>query len=78
MPKIKLYSLPTCPWCTKTKEFFKSHHIPFTNIDVSINSKSAHEMIKKSGQMGVPVIMIGKEIIISYDEDRLKELLKIK
>ncbi len=78
MSKVKLYSLSTCPWCAKTKEFFKTNKIPFTNIDVGASQKAAHELIKKTGQTGIPVIMIGKEIVISYNENRLKELLGIK
>ena len=78
MPKVKIYSTPSCPWCARTKEFLKSHEIPFTNIDVSMNQRAAQEMIKKSGQMAVPVIEVGKEVILGYDEDRLKEVLKIK
>jgi len=78
MPKVKIYSTPSCPWCAKTKEFLKQHNVSFTDVNVAFDSKAAREMIKKSGQTGVPVIEIGKEIIVGYDEDRLKELLKIK
>ena len=78
MPRVKLYSTPTCPMCARAKEFFKSHKIPFTNIDVSANQKAVHEIIKKSGQKRVPVVEIGKEIIIGYDEYALKKALKIK
>ncbi|OGJ12355.1 NrdH-redoxin [Candidatus Pacearchaeota archaeon RBG_16_35_8] len=78
MSQVKVYSTPSCPWCLKAKEFFKQHKIPFKDFNVAENSKAAREMVKKSGQMGVPVIEIGKEIIIGYDEDTLKEILKIK
>ncbi len=78
MPSIKLYSTSACPWCVKTKEFFKSHKIPFTNFNVGIDQKACQEMIKKSGQVGVPVVEIGKEIIVGYDEDAIKKALKIK
>jgi glutaredoxin-like YruB-family protein len=75
---IKVYSTPLCPWCIKAKEFLKEHKIKFENIDVSRDVKAAHEMVKKSGQMGVPVIEIDKEIIIGFDEEKLKRILKIK
>jgi glutaredoxin-like YruB-family protein len=78
MPKVKIYSTSTCPWCAKTKEFFKSHKIPFTNIDVSSNQIAAKEMMKKSGQMGVPVIDINGKIIVGFNEDALKNALKMK
>jgi len=75
---IKVYSTSTCPWCIKTKEFLKEHKIKFEDIDVSQDVKSAQEMVKKSGQMSVPVIEANKEIIIGFDEDKLKKILKIK
>jgi glutaredoxin 3 len=75
---VTIYSTQQCPWCKKTKEFFKEHKIKFTNKDVGADTKAAQEMIKKSGQQGVPVVEIGKEIIIGFDEEKLKKLLKIK
>lgn len=75
---IKVYSTPTCPWCIKTKEFLKKHKIKFENIDVSTDVKGAKEMVKKSGQMGVPVIDANNEIIVGFDEEKLKRILKIK
>jgi len=75
--KVTLYSTPTCQWCAKTKEFFKKNKVSFTNKDVSKNKKNADEMIKKSGQMGVPVIDINGRIIVGYDEGKLKKVLGI-
>lgn len=74
---VKIYTTPPCPWCKKTKEFFKEHKIKYKEIDVSANKKSADEMIKKSGQTGVPVIDIDGKIIIGFDEDKLKKALKL-
>lgn len=78
MPKVILYSTSTCPWCAKTREFFRQHSIKFTDFDVGKNSKAAQEMFRKTKQMAVPVVEIGNEIIIGYDEDALKKALKIK
>jgi len=75
---VKIYSTPTCPWCMKTKEFLKEHKIKFSDIDVSKNSRAAHEMVDKSGQMGVPVIDIDGKIIVGFDEAELRKTLKIK
>ena len=78
MVKVKIYSTPSCPWCVKVKAFLKEHKIVFTDIDVSKNEKAGQEMIKKSGQMGVPVIDIDGKIIVGFDEAKLKKALKIK
>lgn len=76
--KVTVYSTPTCQWCKKTKEFLKKNNVPFNDIDVAADQKAAQDMIKKSGQTGVPVIEVDKELIVGFDEDKLKKLLKIK
>ena len=73
--KVIIYSTKTCPWCKKTKEFFKKNNIKYTEKDVSKSRKNADEMIKKSGQSGVPVVNINGEIIIGFNEGKLKKSL---
>lgn len=76
--KVTVYSTPTCPFCKKVKEYLTSHDIAFTDIDVMNDQGKSAEMIKKSGQMGVPVIDIDGEIVVGFDEKKLAELLSIK
>ncbi|MBU0503620.1 MAG: glutaredoxin domain-containing protein [Candidatus Omnitrophota bacterium] len=75
--KITVYSTPTCPYCIRVKQFLKDNNISFEHHDVSVDQEKAEEMIKKSGQMGVPVLDIEGEIIIGFDKERIKELLGI-
>lgn len=77
MKKVTIYSTSTCHFCEKAKEFFNKHNVKYTVIDVGADLTKRREMIEKSGQMGVPVIVIGKEMIVGYNESRLKVLLKI-
>jgi len=74
---IRVYSTPTCPYCVTLKNFLKENNIQFDDIDVSQDEVAAKEMIDKSGQMGVPVIDIHGEMIIGFDQERIKKLLKI-
>lgn len=76
MAKVKIYTTPTCPWCKKTKEFLKSNKISYTELDVTSNEKVRNAMIKKSGQMGVPVIEIGSKIIVGFNPDAIRKALK--
>ena len=76
MQRITVYSTPTCPYCHKIKEYLKKKNIEFRDIDVTKNRKDADEIIKKSGQMGVPIIEIGKEIVIGADIEKIEKLLK--
>ena len=71
--KVKVYSTATCPFCIRAKQFLKENAITFEDIDVSMNQEAAQEMIKRSGQMGVPVIDIEGELIVGFDKDKIKK-----
>ena len=76
--KVIVYSTPTCPFCVRAKQYLKDNNIQFEDIDVSENHEKAQEMIKRSGQMGVPVIEIGENIIVGFDKEKIKSALDIK
>ncbi len=76
--KIKVYSTKSCHYCTMEKDFLKQNKIEFEDVDVSDNQKAANEMVKKSGQMGVPVTEIDDEIVVGFDKEKLKKILSIK
>ena len=71
MPNIKVYSTPTCPYCIRAKNYLKEHNVPFENIDVASDENGLTEMIKISGQMGVPVILIDGEMIVGFDQTKI-------
>lgn len=74
---VVIYSSPNCVHCNHAKEFFQEHDIDYTDHDVSQDAEKRREMVEKSGQMGVPVIFIGDEMVVGFDKDRLSELLDI-
>jgi len=76
MSKIIVYSTPTCPWCYTLKDFLKEKNIKFEDIDVSKNQKKLEEMIRKSGQMGVPQIEINGKIIVGFDKAAIEKELE--
>jgi len=71
MAKVKIYSSPTCPYCKACKKFLDLYEIPYADLDVAENKENRAEMIKRSGQHGVPVIDVDGELIIGFDRDRL-------
>jgi glutaredoxin 3 len=74
---VKVYSTPTCIYCKTLKEYLTSKNIEFQEIDVSKDEKELQEMIKVSGQMGVPVVVIDEELIVGFDKTKIDSLLKI-
>lgn len=76
--RVTVYSTPTCPFCIRVKKFLTESKVEFRDIDVSADESMVEEMVRKSGQMGVPVVDIDGEIIVGFDKGRIAELLGIK
>ena len=76
--KIRVFSTKMCPYCYTLKEFLRENQIEFEDIDVSQDLQAQEEMIKKSGQMGVPVVEIDEQIIVGFDKEKISQLLNIK
>lgn len=76
---VAIYTTPTCGFCKLTKEFLRGHNVAFTEFDVSTDSAKAQEMVEKTGQMGVPVTMVGEgakaEYIVGFDQAKLTKTL---
>ncbi len=78
MPKVIIYTTPVCPYCQMAKDFLDKNNIKYEEKIVSSDQNALEEMIKKSEQIGVPVIDIDNKIIIGFDEEAISELLNIK
>lgn len=74
---VVIYSTPVCHFCQAAKDFFKENNVAYTEFDVAADAAKREEMIEMTGQMGVPVIRIGDDVVIGFDEPKVKELLKM-
>ncbi len=72
---ITVYSTDTCPWCRKAKDYLRDKGVEFKEVNVGEDRVGAMEMVKKSGQQGVPVIDIDGNIIIGFDQRRIDSLI---
>jgi len=78
VPKtVVVYSTPTCSWCNTLKAWLRRNGIPFRDVDVSKDERQAQELVRRSGQQGVPQTEINGKIVVGFDEARLKTLLEI-
>ncbi|MFT5036885.1 MAG: glutaredoxin 3 [Candidatus Azotimanducaceae bacterium] len=73
--KVTIYSTPVCHFCQAAKEYFKENNVEYTELDVASDQEKRQEMIEMTGQMGVPVIRIGDDVVVGFDESKVKELL---
>ncbi|MDQ3694214.1 MAG: PDZ domain-containing protein [Chloroflexota bacterium] len=71
---VTLYRTSTCPWCDRAADFLRQRNVPFNEIDVSLDQRAAMEMVRRSGQQGVPVTVAGDEVILGFDQARLGRL----
>jgi glutaredoxin-like YruB-family protein len=72
--KVIVYTAEWCTWCHKVVEFLKENNVEFEEKNVADQAK-AKEAIEKSGQAGIPVVDIDGEIVVGFNEKKLKELL---
>jgi len=75
MKNVTIYSTPGCVYCKMAKNFFEDNNIQYTEYDLSTDAERREEMIKKTGQMAVPIIDIDGEIAIGFDQVKLSEML---
>lgn len=75
MKDVTIYSTPTCHFCQMAKAFFKENNVAYTEHDVAGDMEQRKIMIEKSGQMGVPVIQIGDELVVGFNKPVITELL---
>ena len=73
--KVIIYSTPTCPYCKRAKDYLSQKGIPFVDRNVAQDRDAAKEMMQKSGQMGVPVIIIDSEVVVGFNQALVDKLL---
>lgn len=73
---VTIYSTPVCHYCQAAKEYFTENNVEYSEIDVAADQEKRQEMIEMTGQMGVPVIRIGDDVVVGFDEEKVAELLK--
>jgi len=78
MAKVEIYSTPTCVYCNAAKTFFKENNVEYTEHNVAGDAEKRKEMIDKSGQMGVPVIVIDGDMVVGFNQPKIKQLLGIQ
>ena len=74
-PRVIIFTTPTCSYCNLAKQYFRRNKIRFRDIDISRDQAAARDVVRRSGQMGVPVIDIGGKIIVGFDKPKINQLL---
>jgi glutaredoxin 3 len=75
--KVIIFTTPTCSFCNAAKRYFIEKRIRFTEVDVSRNEGAARDMVRRTGQMGVPVILINNRPIVGFDKQKINRLLGV-
>lgn len=74
-PRVLVFTTQTCPWCVRVKQYLRERKVQFKEIDVSRNAKAASDLVRKTGQTGVPVVEIDGKPIVGFDRGRIDKLL---
>ncbi len=76
-PKVIIFTTPTCSFCNAAKRYFREKKIRFTDVDVSRDQRAARDMQRRTGQTGVPVILINNRPIVGFDKPKINRMLGI-
>ncbi|WP_376790506.1 glutaredoxin family protein [Thermoflexus sp.] len=77
-PRVIIFTTPNCPWCRAAKEYLRQRGVPFKEVDVSRDAAAARDLMRRTGQMGVPVLDIGGKIVIGFNRPQIDALLGLK
>ncbi len=77
-PRVLIFTTPTCSYCNMAKQYFRRNKVRFRDIDISKDQAAARDVMRRSGQMGVPVIDIGGKIIVGFNKPKINKLLGLK
>lgn len=75
---VVVFTAPACSWCRRVKQYLKGHHVPFKEIDISRNTQAAKDIMRRTGQAGVPVLLIDNRPIVGFNKSVIDRLLDIK
>jgi len=76
--RVIVFSTPTCPWCSRAKSYLRSRGVPFRDVDVSRDPAAARDLVRRTGQMGVPVVEIDGRPIVGFDQGRIDAALGLR
>jgi glutaredoxin 3 len=77
-PRIIVFSTPNCAWCTKVKRYLRENKLRFRDVDISKDDRAAKDVVRRTGQMGVPVVLVNNKPIIGFNKKELDRTLKIR
>lgn len=76
--RVLVFTTPACPWCNRAKAHLRERHVPFREVDVSRDAAAARDLVRRTGQMGVPVIEIDGRPAVGFDRPQISRLLGLR
>ena len=75
---VIVFTAPACSWCRRVKQYLKKYNISFKEIDISRNTQAAKDIMRRTGQAGVPVVLIDNRPVVGFNKSMIDRLLEIK
>ena len=75
--KVEIYSTESCHFCHMAKDWLTSKNIGYIDYNVGVDADKRKEMVEMTGQLGVPVIKIGNDVMIGFNQDKMASLLGV-
>ena len=76
-PTVEIFSTPSCHFCHMAKDWFTANNVKFVDHDVAVDMEKRKEMVEITGQLGVPVIKIGDDVMIGFNQEQMAKILGV-
>ena len=76
MSRVVVFTTPTCSWCKKVKDYLKKNNVRFKEINVARDQQAAKDIVRMTGQRGVPVVLINNRAIVGFDKPKIDALIQ--
>lgn len=76
--KVVVFTTPTCSWCRTVKNHLRKLNIHFREVDISRDPAAARDMVRRTGQQGVPVTLVNNRPVVGFDQSKLERLLGVR
>ena len=76
--KVVLFSSSSCPWCSRAKSYLRQKGVRVKEIRVDKDPDAAKDVVRMTGQMSVPILLIGRAKVVGFDKAKIDRLLGLK
>lgn len=75
MPDVKIYTQPSCGYCSQLKDYLHKHNIEFEDKDITKDHSAMDELVHKYKVRATPLLVYGEKTVVGFNPDEINKVL---